>query len=532
MENQEIYKETKMSQQDEPVDDPVLNAARKAFKINYLYPWQRIVIANIMDAAEQAGCRNKINNIPENNTEEDFPPPNQIVLLPTGAGKSLCFLVPALLLKGPTLILYPLIALMSDQKRRMDDAGIVSAVLKGGQTAGERFNNFQMIRSKAKVILANPEVLQDKKLIEELKKTPIAHIAIDEAHCVSEWGDSFRPSYLTLGSIIKELNPKCVTAFTATASPEVLARISEILFDGNARIIRSCSDRPNIHYSVINAWNKKRAAFSLVIKEHKPLIIFCGTRRKSEDMARELAPVLGYENVRFYHAGMTKEEKDRTEKWFYPKKDGVLCCTCAFGMGIDKKDIRTVIHLEASPTAESYIQEAGRGGRDGSTAKAILLWNWKDSVKYGKHEKGSRKSIMKKFAESRTCRRQVLLDALGGEQAFCEGCDICSSRHPAYFAADAAAVMHFIRKKNFLLKKDALLNALTNELNRNNISSRINSWHSDDVLEILVQLEDSGLIKKGSFASKKQYGCHIKPPLYQPEQFPSSAQDSCNREIS
>lgn len=514
METSGIYTESVISSEDETNDDTVLKAAKEAFGINYLYPWQRIVIANILDAAENSDTGDKKNISAENSGDTDRPPSNQIVLLPTGAGKSLCFLTPALLLKGPTLILYPLIALMADQKRRMDEAGITSVVFRGGQTRAERQNNLKMIQNGAKIILANPEILQNKNLIEDLKKTPVEHIAIDEAHCVSEWGNTFRPAYLTLGTIIKELKAKCVTAFTATASPEILAEISEILFNGNARIVRSCPDRPNIHYTVINAWNKKRSAFSLALKEKKPLIIFCGTRRKSEDMARELAPFVGCDNVRFYHAGMTREEKDSTEKWFYPKTDGILCCTCAFGMGIDKKDIRTVIHLEASPTAESYIQEAGRGGRDGNTAKAILLWSRKDSMEYGKHIEGSRKFIMKKFAESRSCRRQVLLDALGGEQTFCEGCDICLSGHPAYFAEDASTAMRFIRRKNFLMKKDALLNALTDELNRKDRTTGINTWHSDDVLEILLQLEASGFIKKGRLASRKQTGCLTEPPVY------------------
>ena len=396
---------TAEDEQQKDTEDTVMAAAKHAFGISYLYPWQRLVIENILDSAQN----------PE--SEDEFScHGKQIVLLPTGAGKSMCFLVPSLLLKGPTLVLYPLLALMSDQKRRMDDAGIESVVFRGGQSKEEREENFARIHNGAKIILANPEVLLSEGLAERLALCKIAHVAIDEAHCVSEWGDTFRPAYLELGRIIRTLEPKVVTAFTATASSGVLSRISDVLFGGPVHIIRSDSDRPNIRYYVVNAYSKKRAAFRLAVMERKPLIIFCGTRGNAEDMARELAAYLGSDKVKFYHAGLEREEKDAVEKWFYPRDDAVLCCTCAFGMGVDKKDIHCVIHLEPSPTAEAYLQEAGRGGRDGSVAKAILLWSRADSERYASFKEGSRERVLAKFAESTTCRRQILLDALGGEQ--------------------------------------------------------------------------------------------------------------------
>ncbi|MCR5217912.1 RecQ family ATP-dependent DNA helicase [Treponema sp.] len=507
-----IFEEIKISDEEAFTDDEVVIAARNSFSISYLYPWQRIVIANIMDSAAREGftdCRPEAEEDIKSLHGEDSG--RQIVLLPTGAGKSLCFLTPALLLKGPTLVLYPLLALMTDQKRRMDEGNLSSVIFRGGQSQEEREENFRKIREGAKIILANPEVLQDKRLLERLKEVNIAHIAIDEAHCVSEWGDSFRPAYLTLGSIIKELNTRTVTAFTATASPQVLERVSQILFDGNAHIVRSCSDRPNIHYFVVNAWNKKREAFRLALTEEKPLIVFCGTRNKAEDMARELAAFYGYDKVKFYHAGMEKEEKDYVEKWFYPSKDGILCCTCAFGMGVDKKDIHTVIHLEASPTAESYIQEAGRGGRNGSIAKAILLWSYNDSIKYEKFKKGSRERILKDFAESKSCRRQVLLDALGGEEAYCDGCDVCLRGGPAPAAEDALFTFKYIKKHNFLYSRDGLLNSLTREFNKKDSPLlNVSPWHSDDVNEIIKQLESGGWIKKGKFFLKNRTGSFTK----------------------
>ncbi|MBE6345302.1 MAG: DEAD/DEAH box helicase, partial [Spirochaetaceae bacterium] len=156
----------------------------------------------------------------------------QVVLLPTGAGKSLCFMVPGLLLENPTLIIYPLLALMSDQLRRIEEKGLKVAIFRGQQSQEEREENFKKLDSGAKFILANPEILNSEKILQRLKKYNIIHTAIDEAHCVSEWGDSFRPSYLELGRIIQFLEIPVVTAFTATASAPVLKRITEILFNG------------------------------------------------------------------------------------------------------------------------------------------------------------------------------------------------------------------------------------------------------------------------------------------------------------
>ena len=202
-------------------DDPIEELTFNTFGIRNLFPIQRFVIANILDSLEL--------NDSENTNDTSSEPKNQIVLLPTGAGKSICFQVPALVLPHPTLIIYPLLALMTDQQRRMEENNINCVVFRGGQSQEERNENFNKLKNGAKVIIANPEVLENKNLIKELKQIGISHIAIDEAHCVSEWGDTFRPSYLSLGNVIKEINAPIVTAFTATASPEVLKRITEVL---------------------------------------------------------------------------------------------------------------------------------------------------------------------------------------------------------------------------------------------------------------------------------------------------------------
>lgn len=465
----------------EAVPDRVLQVTKQAYGISYLYPWQRMVIENILEAAI------------------DNERGNQIVLLPTGAGKSLCFMVPAILLDGPTLILYPLLALMADQERRMKEGGMDVVVFRGQQSAEERTENFKRIKDGAKFILANPEVLQSSQLVAQLSNCAISHIAIDEAHCVSEWGDTFRPAYISLGEIIKNLKVSVVTAFTATASPEVLSRLAEVLFNGDAHIIRSEADRQNIRYYV--NWNcaKKKALIEVIMTEKRPLIVFCSSRKRTKELSLLLQDFLqryGETNsVKFYHAGLSREEKTEIEQWFYPKTDGILVSTCAFGMGVDKKDIKTVIHFDPPSTAEAYLQEAGRGGRDGSVAKAILLWSPQDSKKAANLIPHSRSRVLADFAESSTCRRQILLDALGAEQTACSGCDICE-KTACNEAGDAKRVLAFLHKNRRRYEKDEALSLVQSKENFIAVQKwAMCLWEEEDVQEIFKVLISEGKLK-------------------------------------
>ncbi len=482
-------------------DDFVTQTAWENFGIKYLYPWQRLVVANILEAYEYQKNIQNFESLQEG--DDSFCRGRQIVLLPTGAGKSLCFQLPALILDGPSLIIYPLLALMSDQQRRMEEGALRSVIFRGGQSREERLENYRKIKDGAQIILANPEVLQSEELLEELKELNIKHIAIDEAHCCSEWGDSFRPAYLQLGRVIKTLNPPVITAFTATASPEVLKRVAEILFDGNAHVVRSESDRQNIHYFVRYASAKKKEALYLAKTEARPMIIFCGTRDKTEDMAQELNVCFGSGTARFYHAGLEKKEKDETEKWFFESKDGILCATCAYGMGVDKKDIKTVLHIQASPTAEAYIQEAGRGGRDGSIAKAILIWSLEDSLNYSVFPPGSREAAMREFAETKECRRQVLLDALGGEQAVCSGCDLCNARkNPSGKTelSDWGLAYSILKKSRNFYSEEEIEETLFDRLNEKYRKKLgLNVWTHQDTVEVIKQLKDSGRVELDNF---------------------------------
>lgn len=473
--------------------DRAVLAANNGFHVDFLFPWQRIVIANILDGEKFLKEDKEFSN---HSDDDDLYRGRQIVLLPTGAGKSMCFLVPALLLEGATLVIYPLLALMSDQKRRMEEAGIRSVVFKGGQTEEEKRENYESLtdsENPARVIIANPEILQSEELLNHLAKIKISHIAIDEAHCVSEWGDSFRPSYLELGKIIKRLDCKLITAFTATASKAVLDRIAEILFDGAYHLVRGSSDRANIHYEVKYAYAKKKAVLEAALTMKKPMIIFCGTRRRTEEMARICAAYFGSEKAKFYHAGLTKEEKAEIEDWFFSSKDGILAATCAYGMGVDKSDIASVIHLDAPEHLENFVQEAGRAGRNGENVQSLLVWNHADLVHWRQAKEGSRERALGDFALSRTCRRQMILDYLGGEETVCSGCDVCDAEQQgkrlSYEAADAEYAFTFIKKNRRLFTREEAVAELTERFNNQKLKLfGMNVWEAKDTAEILSQL--------------------------------------------
>lgn len=509
------------------ITDPVARAVQEQFGIPYIYPWQRLVIANILDAAEAAaihaaeGAQQNAEPAEENcepMDEDGLCRGRQIVLLPTGAGKSLCFQAPALFLSGPTLVIYPLLGLMNDQLRRLDASGMSAVTLRGGQDAAERRAIFKRLELKPEttgekadpvsIIIANPEVLAAPGVLEALKKTAIAHLAIDEAHCVSEWGDSFRPSYLELGKIIAELNPPVVTAFTATASPGVLARISEVLFEGNAHLVRGESDRPNLRYAVKHCVAKKAALIREVHRAERPAIVFCSSRGGTERTAQLLRLILDDKDIRYYHAALTREEKIETEHWFMEHRRSILVATCAFGMGMDKADIRTVIHLDPPPTAEAYIQEAGRGGRDGKTSRAILLWSPADRRRIERLEPlpRARGAVLVRMAENERCRRDVLLEALGetrvtdqapdGQRLACAGCDICDGS-ATETAADADLVISAIRRNRRCFTRSSLAAFLTG---RGNTIARESGnphwWCHADFTEIIGELIREGRIRE------------------------------------
>ncbi|MBQ3671490.1 MAG: ATP-dependent DNA helicase RecQ [Treponema sp.] len=471
--------------------------AREKFGVPFLFPWQRFVIANIVDSVRLCEAQP---DFCDNEDDELYCRGRQIVLLPTGSGKSMCFLVPAMMLPGATLVFYPLLALMADQKRRMEEAGIQCAVFKGGQTAAERAENFSLLSAGAKVILANPEVLQNDGLLARLSLFKISHVAIDEAHCVFEWGSSFRPAYLQIAKIISRLGARVVTAFTATASPAVLGEIGNIIFGGHFHLLKSESDRANIHYSLMYAYAKEKAVLLCAATCRRPMIVFCRTRARAEEMAHILAEYFGRDKARFYHAGMTKEEKKETEQWFFDSEDGILAATCAYGMGMDKGNIYTVVHLDAPEHLENFCQEAGRAGRKGDDVQSILVWNYDDTVRHKNTDSQSRSFHMGEYALAGTCRRKIILDYLGGEEAECSGCDVCDAKKRGVelgtVAFDAEKVVEFVGKNRRIYTQEEIVRGLTAEFNRNYVGLfKKNVWEAGDISGILTQLFHEGRIK-------------------------------------
>ncbi|HWR11420.1 MAG TPA: RecQ family ATP-dependent DNA helicase [Rectinemataceae bacterium] len=400
-----------------PRDDAVAELARRQFGIDYLFPLQRMAIANILDAME---------------TGEQT---RQLVLFPTGFGKSLCFQLPALLAPGPSVVVYPLLALMNDQEKSLEKRGIPCAVFRGGMEDEDRAAQCEAVRSGlAKIVITNPECLATPRLREFLAGANIFHLAIDEAHCVSEWGETFRPSYLKLGECIEAIHPKVVSAFTATASPTVADAVARHIFGAQAfSLVTADIDKPNIRYSVEATLSPQHSLLRLIRDKPKPLIVFDQSRdgvRRICETIRERTDI----DARFYHAGLAREEKNEVEAWFMGSADGVLTATCAYGMGVDKRNIRTVIHYSEPPSVEAYIQESGRGGRDGQTAEAILIHavNSRRRREEGAVKSESerlrqeRREAFLEYARSRGCRREFLHKLMGSELSSpCSGCDSC-----------------------------------------------------------------------------------------------------------
>lgn len=392
------------------LDRKIQVLARTQFGISYLRPFQQLAIRNVLERV--AGDNGEIASL--------------LVVLPTGSGKSICFQLPALLSPGITIVVYPLLSLMNDQSASLTHQGIPSIMLKGGQTKQERMKAWNDLDKKAaRIIITNPETLISKQVQESLSGFDIDLFVVDEAHTVCEWGKSFRPAYLGLAGIIKELRPKQVVAFTATASTRIMEGLSKLLFDGQEpHVILGSPDRPNIRYHVRRTLCPEHDVLMLILRGiPRPAIIFCPTRRDCEALAWLIAAECRQVPVQYYHAGQTKPERIAVENWFRASNEGILCATTAYGMGVDKRNIRTIIHLELPQTAEAYLQESGRAGRDGAQADAWVLLGL-----VPKRAVGRRSRLASLFESHDQCYREGLLRLMdvGIDQDFCcSGCDIC-----------------------------------------------------------------------------------------------------------
>jgi ATP-dependent DNA helicase RecQ len=304
---------------------------------------------------------------------------DSLVVMPTGGGKSLCYQLPALAGEALVVVVSPLIALMADQHKRLRQAGVNAAMLASGMEEGHNAQALRAISSgEAQLVLAAPERFASRAFRETLATRRVGLFVVDEAHCVAEWGHDFRPDYLRLHDAIAALGRPAVMAATATATPRVAEEIAARLGLRDWLAVRSGFDRPNLTFDVVGLEGKgavarKRATllYALSRDQARPAIVYCGTRKNTEEVTALLAEQ-GMQAVS-YHAGMSPEARRASQEAFMGGRAEVVVATNAFGMGVDKADVRTVVHWALPTSLEAYYQEAGRGGRDGQPGRALLL---------------------------------------------------------------------------------------------------------------------------------------------------------------
>ncbi|WP_370334694.1 ATP-dependent DNA helicase RecQ [Parvularcula marina] len=363
---------------------------------------------------------------------------NVLALMPTGAGKSLCYQLPALLLPGLTVVISPLIALMENQIAALRAKGIPAGMIHSGRDREANVADWKAAAAgELKLLYMSPERLMTGRMLGALRRQDLSLIAIDEAHCVSQWGHQFRPEYRQLGRL-KEVWPDVpVAAFTATADPETREDILQALFEGNADLIRQGFDRPNISLNVAERERDDRVLMTLMRRYRRKCgIVYCRTRKSVELVTQRLAGARF--NVAAYHAGLPEEERLSILERFISAENMTVVATVAFGMGIDKPDIDFVIHRDLPASLEAYYQEIGRSGRDGREAEAHLIFGIGDLIARRRLIDGSdaldkvkrverrRLDALVAFCETDLCRRAELLRYFGEEpQDACGNCDLC-----------------------------------------------------------------------------------------------------------
>ena len=399
---------------------------------------------------------------------------NVLGVMPTGSGKSLCYQLPAIVRPGLTVVVSPLIALMRDQVRQLQSIGVEAAALHSANEPEENRRVHQSLRSGTlKLLYVAPERLTRPDTIEMLARTGVGLLAIDEAHCVSQWGHDFRPEYLQLGRVRDEIRCSQTMALTATADAPTRADIVEKLFRLPPRTFVRSFDRPNLHLAMQPKDNARRqiAAF-LETHRGESGIIYCSSRKRTEELATHLG-LAGYRTVP-YHAGMPQEARNANQDVFMQEDGVVVVATVAFGMGIDKPDVRFVAHADLPQNVEAYYQEIGRAGRDGLPADTMTLYGLDDmrlrrlQIEEGESSEARKRIERQRFnalvalCESPRCRRQTLLAYFGEQSEPCGRCDLCEGGVETYDGTvEAQKAMSAILRTGERFGTEHLVNILT-----------------------------------------------------------------------
>jgi ATP-dependent DNA helicase RecQ len=424
---------------------------------------------------------------------------NTFVLMPTGGGKSLCYQLPALISEGTAIVISPLIALMKNQvdaMRGFTEEGVAHFMNSSLNKAQITKVKEDVLAGRTKMLYVAPESLSKEENVMFLQQLKISFYAIDEAHCISEWGHDFRPEYRRIRSIILQTGEAAIIALTATATPKVQHDIQKNLDMLDANVFKSSFNRPNLYYEIRPKANIIKEIIKYIkSNEGKSGIVYCLSRRKVEEIA-EVLQVNGIKALP-YHAGMDSATRSRNQDSFLMEDVDVIVATIAFGMGIDKPDVRFVIHYNIPKSIEGYYQETGRAGRDGGEGHCIMFYSYKDIQKLEKFMQGkplSEQEIGKQllletaaYAESSICRRKMLLHYFGEDyhEENCENCDNCINPQTKFEGSEyLQLVLKVVAAVNEKFKADYIVNILIGTSN-----STVKSY-AHDKLELFGEGDD------------------------------------------